>query len=259
MPRINTLLASVSLLVAVGAGATAEAAVVRVEAANFIAGAGLITFSEFGNGTINPVYTPEVYGGGANSPTVTFGGFFAGQSLSANAGVDCPGAAATGCVVGTPTGSLALDPASPGTSITGDGAAPNSPVLSGSPLFDGPIALLFSQDQFGVGFDAGFFDNIASTGITAFARDGSLLGTVSNIGLGIEFLGLVSANADIAGVFLDLVGTENAGFAIDIIRFGVRGQVIDPIDPMPPIPLPAGLPLLAGALGLLAFARRRRG
>ncbi|PKP79413.1 MAG: hypothetical protein CVT80_16140 [Alphaproteobacteria bacterium HGW-Alphaproteobacteria-2] len=101
-------------------------------------------------------------------------------------------------------------------------------------------------------------DAVGSTGITAFARDGTLLGTVSNLGLGIEFLGLVSANADIAGVFLDLVGAEPAGFAIDNIRFGLRGQIIDPGGPSP-IPLPAaGWMLLAGIGGLAAMRRRRR-
>src|SRR5690606_15342513 len=131
-------------------------------------------------------------------------------------GVDCPGAAASACVVGSPTGSLALDPSSPNTFITGDGANPTSPVLSGSPLFSGPIAVLFDIDLAGVGFSGGFFDAVGSTGITAFARDGSLLGTVSNFGLGIDFLGLVTddGTAQIAGVFLDLVGAEPAGFAI---------------------------------------------
>lgn len=244
----------------------AQAAVVRVDEANFNAGAGLITFSEpgFPIGTFNPTYNPSDYGGGAGSPTVTTGGFFLGQSLSGNAAIDCPGAAATACVVGAPSGPLSLDPSSPQTFITSDSATPTSPTLTGAPRFNGPVALLFSEDQLAVGFTAGFFDAALSTGITAFSRDGSLLGTVSNVGTGIEFLGLVSANgnSEIAGVFLDLVGAEPFGFNIDNVRFGVAGQIIVPPgvpggDPNV-IPLPAGLPLLLAGLGAFGIISRRR-
>ncbi len=257
---MKTVISALSAaVVAASLSMPASAAVIRVTAADFVAGSGLITFSEFAVGTANPAYTPATYGGGADSPTVTFDGFFAGQSLSLNPGVDCPGAAASACVVGTPTAGLSFFDASPDTFIVGDGANPTSPVLSGSPTFSGPIAVLFSVDQVGVGFDGGFFDAIGSTGITAFARDGSLLGTVSNTGTGIEFLGLVDAAglASIAGVFLDLVGSEPQGFAIDNIRFGVAGQVVIPDDPSA-IPVPPALPLLAAGLAALGFARRRR-
>jgi outer membrane autotransporter protein len=218
-----------ALLTASGSAAIAQQ-IDRVQESDFHAGAGLITFSEFPLGTQNPVYTPSIYGGDANSPTVYFGGLFNGQELSPNPNADCPGAAATACVVGTPTAGLSLDPNSPKTFITGDGAQPTAPILSGSPTYNGPIAILFSKDQVGVGFDGGYFDAAHSTGITAFARDGTLLGTVVNNGTGIEFLGLVSATgqAIIAGVFLDLVGAEPAGFDIDNVRFGVAGQVTIP-------------------------------
>lgn len=239
----------------------ASAAVVQVDEADFLAQAGQITFSEFALGTVNPTYAPGDYGGGAGSPTVTFGGWFQGQSLSGNAAADCPGAAPSACVIGNPTGPLALDPGATDTFITEDGANPTSPVLSGSPRFNGGIAVLFDTDQFGVGFDGGFFDSVMSTGITAFARDGSLLGTVTNSITGIEFLGLVSEQADIAGVFLDLVGSEPAGFAIDNLRFGLRGQIIDPTDNVPPapapVPLPAGFPLLLAGLGAFGLMRTR--
>lgn len=238
-----------SLCIAAG---SASAAVTRVSEGAFTAAAGLITFGEFSDGTVNPTYAPVDYGGGAGAPTVTFDGFFTGQSLSLSPGVDCPGAAASGCVIGAPTGPLSLDASSPDTFITDDGANPTSPVLSGTPLFNGPISVLFDSDQFGVGFDGGFFNDIGSTAITAYARDGSVLGSVVNIGTGIEFLGLVSDSADIAGVALQLVGAESAGFAIDNLRFGKRGAVT------PTIPVPAALPLLASGLLALGLYRRRR-
>lgn len=250
-------LAAVLTLSTLGTTA-AQAGIVRVAAADFVAGAGLITFSEFAVGTVNPTYAPATYGGGVGSPTVTFDGFFSGQSLSGNAAVDCPGAAASACVVGSPSGPLSLDGASPNTFITTDSDNPTSPVLSGTPTFNGPIAVLFDVDLAGVGFDGGFFNAVGSTGITAFARDGSLLGTVSNLGLGIEFLGLVTddGSEQIAGVFLDLVGSEPAGFAIDNLRFGRRGQVAVPGGS---VPAPATLGLLgAGLIGLSVLRHREK-
>jgi hypothetical protein len=201
------------------------------------------------------VYTAASYGGGADAPTVRFAGLFTGQSLSADPGVDCPGAAASACVVGNPTGPLSLDFTSPLTRIVNDGANPTSPVLSGSPTFNGPIAVLFDTDQAGVGFDGGFFNATGSTGITAFDRAGNLLGTVANTGLGIEFLGLVTNDGQnrIAGVFLDLVGAEPAGFAIDNLRFGVRGQVVTP-----GIPEPATWAMMILGFGMVGTAMRRR-
>jgi hypothetical protein len=240
-------------LVSAALATTAGAAVVRVSETDFNPTAGLITFSEFPLNTINPTYNPTDYGGGAGDPVVTFDGYFVGQMLSPNPGVDCPGAAATACVVGTPSDPLTLEIASPATFIDTDAANPTSPVLSGTPQFNGPIAVLFDSDQFGVGFDAGFFDAAGSTAITAFDRSGGLLGSVVNTGTGIEFLGLVTDNgvASIAGVFLELVGSEPAGFAIDNLRFGQR----EDIDVE--VPAPATLALMAVGLLGAGFVRRR--
>ena len=117
----------------------------------FVAGSGLITFSEKPFGSVNPTYLPGDYGGVAGSPTVTFGGFFSGQSLCL-ASPPCPaGAALSGCVLGSPTGPLSIAAGSPQTFITSDGAVVTSPVLSGTPLFNGPIAIEFSTLQSGVG------------------------------------------------------------------------------------------------------------
>jgi hypothetical protein len=221
----------VAVVSAITISSSAKAAVIQVDEGAFVAGAGQITFSEKPLGTQNPVYAPGDYGGGAGSPTVTFGGFFTGQSLGGNV---C-GGAATGCVIGTPTGPLSLDANSPVTFIANDAASPNSPVLSGSPLFNGPIAILFSTPQTGVGLVGGFFDNLNSTAITAFGVNGNILGSVSNGQTGEEFLGLVTSDhsATIDGLLFSLVGAEAAGFAVDDIRFGVGEQVVSPGVPEP--------------------------
>jgi hypothetical protein len=253
MRRIVQQLAVGLICLGVLAPPGAEAAIIQIPAASFTAAAGLITFSEFPVGTVNPTYLPANYGGGAGAPTVTFEGFFAGQSLG-GAAPPCPaGAALSGCVIGAPSNPLSLSGPAPNTSIVNDGANPTSPVLSGSPTFNGPIAILFSNDQAGVGLDGGFFDAIGGTAITAYNRAGVELGTVTNTALGIQFLGLVTddGTAQIAGLLFHLVGPEPAGFAIDNVRFGLAGQVTVPN----PVPEPASVTLLG--VGLLGWGARR--
>ena len=258
------LAASLSLALA---GSTAFADdIIQISQTAFTAGAGLITFSEFPPGTVNPVYAPATYGGGAGSPTVTFGGYFNGQSAGSTNPVACPaGAIVSGCVLGNPTGPLAINPSSPSTFITGDSAMPTAPILSGSPTYNGPIAIKFSTPQVGVGLDGGYFDNIGSTAITAYSADGTILGSVKNSQIGDEFLGLVTADggAEISGLLFSLVGDEPAGFDIDNVEFGVQGQVTVPgggggTPPTGVTPEPSTLLLLGtGIVGLASTVRRR--
>jgi hypothetical protein len=238
-----------------GVGSAQAAGIINIPESAFQAGAGLITFSEFPSGTVNPVYTPADYGGGAGSPTVTFGGFFEGQALGTSA--TCPGGAAlTGCVVGNPTGPLTIDPTSPETFITGDSAQPTAPILSGSPTYNGPIAIEFSTPQTGVGLIGGYFDAPNSTAITAYDANGNVIGSVTNPTTGDVFLGLVTADhsATISGLLFHLVGPEPAGFDVDNIQFGVGGQVVTPSVPEPT----TWAMLLIGFAGLGLAGYRRR-
>jgi hypothetical protein len=263
MRKFPILAASLSLALA---GSTAFADdIVQISQTAFNAGAGLITFSEFDQGTVNPVYAPATYGGGAGSPTVTFGGYFNGQTGGSTNPGACPaGAAVTGCVLGNPTGPLAINPNSPQTFIASDSAMPTSPVLSGSPLFNGSIAIKFSTPQAGVGLDGGYFDAIGSTAITAYGVDGTILGSVKNSQIGDDFLGLVTADgqADIAGLLFSLVGDEPAGFDIDNVEFGTGAEVTVPGGgggtPPAVTPEPSTLLLLGtGIVGLASSVRRR--
>ena len=254
MLQRSSLIMGVAAAALLGLAASAHAAgIIDIDEAAFQAGAGQITFSEFPAGTVNPTYTPADYGGGAGSPTVTFGGFFTGQALGT--GATCPpGAALTGCVVGNPTGPLTLDPTSPQTFITGDSAQLNPPILSGSPQFNGPIAIEFSTPQTGVGLIGGFFDAANSTAITAYDANGNVIGSVTNPTTGDAFLGLVTADhsATISGLLFSLVGDEPAGFDVDDIRFGVGEQVVVPGTPEPS----TWAMMLIGFVGLGIAGRR---
>jgi hypothetical protein len=207
-------------LASLGSVSNASAATIRlVDTTAFGPTSGLITFSEQPVGTVNPVYTPAQYGGGVNAPIVSFGGYFNGQTN------------ASGLVTGTPTAGLSLAGT---TRIIGrDDANPSAPVLSGDPTFAGPISILFSRNVSAVGLDGGFFDSIGSTGITAFDRNGTRLGSVANIARGIEFLGLVTDDASnqIAGLQFSLIGAEASGFAIDNVRF--NASVNNPVQEVP--------------------------
>jgi hypothetical protein len=236
---------------------SAHADIVQIQQTAFQPTAGLITFSEVPLGTSNPVYAPSLYGGGAGAPTVTFGGYFTGQSPGSSNPSSCPaGAAVTGCVLGKPTGPLSINTNSPATFTALDGAQPTAPILSGSPLYNGSIAILFSTPQTGVGLIGGYFDSVGSTAITAFAADGSVIGSVTNTQTGDVFLGLVTSDhsATIAGLEFSLVGDEPAGFDIDNVQFGVGSEVVVPGVPE----LSTWGMMLLGFLGLGFTAYRRK-
>lgn len=215
--------------------ANANAALVGLSEGSFTPAASVITFSEseFPINTQNPVYTFTDY-------TVSFGGYFVGGA-------------------GTPTvgSTLSLDSGAPYTFITGDVSNPTTPVLSGSPQFNGPVAVLFSLDVAAVGLDGGYFDAIGATTIAAFDRLGNLLGSVTNSALGIEFFGLGddSGLAKIAGIQFYITGNEPYGYAIDNLTFAFN---LDGYDPNT-VPEPSTMLMLGfGMLAFAGFGRRFR-
>jgi F0F1-type ATP synthase membrane subunit c/vacuolar-type H+-ATPase subunit K len=118
------------------------------------------------------------------------------------------------------------------------------------------VSVKFDTDLAGVGLDGGYFNAIGGTAIKAFARDGSLLGKVTNQSTGIEFLGLTTQDGSeqIAGLQFSLVGREPAGYAIDNLTFAQEGQVLPPNGasvPEPTTAIGAGL-----AFGLAALLKK---
>ncbi|MEO1450751.1 MAG: dockerin type I domain-containing protein, partial [Bacteroidota bacterium] len=117
------------------------------------------------------------------------------------------------------------------TFITLDGANPTSPVLSGTPRFQGSISGTFvrpgTQEPTIVEsfmFDAGFFDEFGSTRIEWFDPNGEKLGQRINSTLGIETFTISGGN--ISSWRISIVANEPAGFAIDNVSFVAAGPSI---------------------------------
>jgi hypothetical protein len=248
LPRTMALLITFwPLAPALAQGEGAFGQVIRIDAEGFDDSAGRITFSELPLMTGNPVFYPGSYGAPDDGVVVGFAGYFVGQRIASPGA--CPqGAVATGCVEGQPQTPLRLASDAPATRIIDDSANPNSPSLSGSPIFNGPVSIVFDRDVAGVGLAGGYFDTPESTAIQAFNRQGQLIGGVRNVGKGMEYMALVTRDGSeqIAGIQFSLVGAESAGFGIDDVTFAFSGQLdrsqIEGLGLPPevqPLPVPA--------------------
>lgn len=226
----------------------ASAQLVNLGAGSFTPAATKITFDEAGHpgGQTNPVYNFTALPG-LGDMTVSFAGAFTGQTVTGTS---------VQTLAGAPTGPLSLN-TSYTTFITGDGANPTSPVLSGSPTFNGPIVMLFSKPVGAVGLSGGFFDAIGGTSITAYNALGTALGTMTNTSYGVEFYGLAVGSGlnEISGLAFYITGNEPAGFAIDNVTFGTMDELVNPPNV---VPEPSSVALMAAGLFALGFAARKR-
>lgn len=234
--NFNALLASAIAIGGLISTTAANAALVNLGQGSFTPAASVITFSEPGHplNQIDPVYSV-----GGN--TISFGTNFVGQTVTGTS---------VRTLTGSPTGG-ALSLVQNGTTfIWTDIYNPTSPVLSGSPIFNGPISFLFATPVAAVGLSGGFFNALGGTTIEAFDLTGASLGSIVNSKLGVEFYGLFdSTGSNIAGVSFYITGNEPAGFAIDNVTFGDASVVVN-------VPEPTSLALVS--LGLAGLASRRK-
>jgi len=222
---------------ALTAASAAQAALVNLGPGSFTPAASVITFSEPGRslGDTDPIYAIA-------GNTVSFGEYFLGQTVVG-------GSVRT--LTGAPTTPLSLVQ-NGRTFISTDGANPTSPVLSGTPTFNGPISFSFATPVAAVGLSGGYFNIVGATTIEAFDVAGLSLGSIVNSALGVEFYGLFdSSGSNIAGVSFYITGSEPAGFAIDNVTFGDADVVVQ-------APEPATLSTFGMMLAGVAAARRAR-
>ena len=181
------------------------------EAIETTSGWALITFDELG--TTNPSYT--IQHSTLGTVVVTTGAAFRGQTVSHN------GSAYT--IIGNPSlnNNLTLDHTQGfSAQIKSDSDNPDTPVLSGNYNYDSPISVLFSLDVHAVGLTGGYFDSVGSTYIEVYDRLGNIIGRASNTQIGIETFGFsTGTEAKIAGFSFYVNSAENAGFALDNLRF----------------------------------------
>ena len=229
------------------ASSAAHAALINLGPGSFTPLAPVITFSEQAVGTVNPVYT-GINAGSLGLVDITFAASFVGQTITGTT---------VRTLTGSPTGPLTLNNGAGSgiTRIVEDGAAPTSPVLSGDPIFNGPVSVLFSVPVAAVGLSAGFFNAVGGTSITAYDVNGAVLGSIVNSELGIEFYGLADSTGAnvIKGISFYITGNEPAGFAIDNLTFGSREVLVNNA----PDAGSSSLLMLLSILGCVAFRRRR--
>lgn len=101
-----------------------------------------------------------------------------------------------------------------------DNSNPTSPVLSGTPLFDGDITGSFVSPGTTIpmvarsfSFDAGFFNAVGSTRLVAFDPNDQIVQQITNMQTGIERFEITSGN--IASFRIEIFGNEAGGYAID--------------------------------------------
>ncbi|WP_138551678.1 carboxypeptidase-like regulatory domain-containing protein [Pseudoalteromonas rubra] len=116
--------------------------------------------------------------------------------------------------------------------ITTDSANPTSPVLSGTPQYNGAIEGRFVDPLTGepttvnsFSLDAGYFDNLSSTRLQWFNPEGQLIREVLDSQFGIEHFAIRDEN--IASFRIEIIAQEDAGYAIDNVAFNLIEAAFD--------------------------------
>ncbi len=118
--------------------------------------------------------------------------------------------------------------------ITSDGSNPTSPVLSGSPRFNGAMEGHFvdptTHEPTTVShfeLDAGYFDNLSSTKLSWYNSNGDLIRQVLDSKFKIQHFTV--NDEGIAYFRIEIIAQEDAGYAIDNISFEIKDISLDKI------------------------------
>jgi uncharacterized repeat protein (TIGR01451 family) len=120
--------------------------------------------------------------------------------------------------------------------ISTDRSNPTSPVLSGTPLFQGAIEGRFVNPKDGItpitvsafSLDVGYFDTNGTTRIEWFDLNGNKLGEQTNSVIGIEHFNIEGYN--IARWRVAIITSEPAGFAIDNLKIDFGSLDFNKVD-----------------------------
>lgn len=240
---ISTALIGTVGLMSIGA---ANAAIIEVDYFA-LSGTVLIDFeSVAGGGAPGTNYDGIIDLDGAS-----FGERFAGQTLGASGNSDTLSGAPIG-------GGLTLLAGAAGQNLNIFDRAPDGNVLAGlgplgfpdpNAIGEGAVTILFDNDQSEFGFQS-VGGNLGDATFDFWARDGSLLGSINPMGLGVDFFGFMSDSQNIAGI--SIWNTDPAGIGFDDIIFDVPG------DPPTATPEPGILAIFAIGLAGFGLARRKR-
>jgi len=109
----------------------------------------------------------------AGTYTLTFSEFPVGTIVTTQYAAD--GVTFSGVTLGPPI-------------IANDGAMPFSPVLSPNPVFAGDFNINFPSGAYNVSFQSGYWDTLGSGVIDVYNTSGGFLGSVTDTGLGPQFM-----------------------------------------------------------------------
>lgn len=118
-----------------------------------------------------------------------------------------------------------------GATTTIDGAVTTSPVLAGTPLFEGDITGHFVRPGtndpatvYQLVWDVGHFDAVDSVQMDFYGPQGQLLFSNRNDGIGNYRISARGGNIGIASWRIHLIGTDPGGFGIDNMYFSIPGK-----------------------------------
>lgn len=114
--------------------------------------------------------------------------------------------------------------------IVNDGAQVTSPVIAHDTSYMGPVSWTFSRPADHVEFDAGYFNDVSSTTVKFFDKDGNLLKRFENtVGDGFQHF-VYNSDKGIARVVVNNDKTDQAGFAVDNMAFSIKLPEVDLTD-----------------------------